>query len=468
MKLFRVKPLEDILNQDNKKQLVRSLGSWDLVMLGIGCIIGMGIFVLTGVGAAKYAGPGIVLSFVMSGVACIFAALIYAELAAMVPVAGSAYTYTYAALGELVAWIVGWNLVLEYTVAAGAVASGWSGYVTGIFQAAGKPLPPLLTHVPNWFHEPDKIDGIINLPAIFIVLFVTAMLVIGTGKSSKFNIVLVLVKLCTLALFLFLAVPNINPMHWEPFLPYGWNGVATGAAIIFFAYIGFDAVSTSAEECKNPNRDLPIGLIGSLIICTVLYIAVAATLTGIVSYKELDNSEPLAYALRAIGYNFGSVLVAVGAIAGITTVLLVLIYGQTRIFFVMARDKLLPERFAAVHPTFGTPWMITLITGVGVAVIAGFAPLHIIAELSNIGTLFAFVVVAIGVMVLRRTQPDTRRPFRCPAVWLVGPCAVLSCGYLMFSLPATTWERFAIWTVIGVLIYAFYGYRRSPLCRKEQ
>ncbi|MCE3233293.1 MAG: yfnA [Rickettsiaceae bacterium] len=466
MNKFRIKPFQDILEHSKNSKLSRSLGALDLVMLGIGCIIGMGIFVLTGVGAAKYAGPGIVLSFVLSGTACIFAALIYAELASMVPVSGSAYTYTYAVLGEVAAWIVGWNLVLEYAVSAGAVASGWSGYVTGIFEAAGMPLPYNLTHVPNWLGEPDKVGGIVNLPAILVTLFVTVMLVIGTSKSARFNMVLVIVKLCTLTLFLALAAPNIQIENWNPFLPYGWSGVATGAAIIFFAYIGFDAVSTSAEECKNPNRDLPIGLIGSLAVCTILYIAVAGTLTGIVSYKSLDNAEPLAYALRAIGYNFGSVLVAVGAIAGLTTVLLVLIYGQTRIFFAMSRDKLLPEKFAKVHPKFDTPYVMTVVTGLGVALVSGFAPLHVIAELSNIGTLSAFVMVAVGVMVLRKTQPDRERPFRCPAVVLVGIGAILSCGYLMISLPAATWERFGIWTFVGLIFYAMYGYRRSPLSSK--
>jgi APA family basic amino acid/polyamine antiporter len=468
MNIFRIKPIDDIIANSERRKLQRSLGSFDLVMLGIGCIIGMGIFVLTGVGAAKYAGPGIVLSFVLSGIACIFAALIYAELAAMVPVSGSAYTYTYAVLGEAAAWIVGWNLVLEYAVAAGAVASGWSGYVVGIFEAAGMPLNYNLTHVPNWLGEPDKIGGIVNLPAILVTLFVTVMLVIGTGKSAKFNVALVIVKLCTLTLFLVLAVPNINIQNWEPFLPYGWGGVASGAAIIFFAYIGFDAVSTSAEECKNPNRDLPIGLIGSLLICTVLYILVSGTLTGIVSYKELDNAEPLAYALRTIGYGFGSVLVAVGAIAGLSTVLLVLIYGQTRIFFSMSRDKLLPEKFAAVHPKFGTPYIMTIFTGVVVALVAGFAPLHIIAELSNIGTLSAFVVVAVGVMVLRKAQPDRKRPFICPAINFVGWGAIISCSYLMISLPATTWVRFGIWTIVGITIYAMYGYRKSPLHRNAK
>jgi len=463
MNMLRIKPIADIIEHSEKKRLTKSLGALDLTLLGIGCIIGMGIFVLTGVGAAKYAGPGIVLSFVLSGTACVFAALIYAELASMVPVAGSAYTYTYASLGEAAAWIIGWNLILEYAVSAGAVASGWSGYVTGIFEAAGHALPYSLTHSPNWLGESDKPAGLMNLPAMLITVFVTTLLVFGTAKSAKFNMVLVLVKLCTLTLFLVLAIPNIHVENWNPFLPYGFSGVATGAAIIFFAYIGFDAVSTSAEECKNPNRDLPIGLIGSLLICTVLYILVAGALTGIVSYKLLDNAEPLAFALRSIGYNFGSILVAVGAIAGLTTVLLVLIYGQTRIFFAMSRDQLLPESFGKIHPRFGTPYIMTIGTGILVALVAGFAPLHVIAELSNIGTLSAFVIVAVGVLVLRKSNPNTKRPFRCPAIWFVGIGAIASCGYLMLGLPATTWVRFGVWSFIGILFYAFYSYRKSPL-----
>lgn len=463
MSIFRIKPIADIILHSERKQLTKSLGALDLILLGIGCIIGMGIFVLTGVGAAKYAGPGIVLSFVLSGTACIFAALIYAELAAMVPVAGSAYTYTYAALGEAAAWIIGWNLILEYAVSAGAVASGWSGYVTGIFEAAGHALPYNLTHAPTWIGDTEKPGGLVNLPAMLITALVTFMLVLGTAKSAKFNMILVLVKLSTLTLFLTLAIPNIHVENWNPFLPYGLSGVATGAAIIFFAYIGFDAVSTSAEECKNPNRDLPIGLIGSLLICTILYILVAGALTGIVSYTKLDNAEPLAFALREIGYGFGSVLVAVGAIAGLTTVLLVLIYGQTRIFFAMSRDQLLPEKFAKIHPRFGTPYIMTIVTGALVATVAGFAPLHIIAELSNIGTLSAFVIVAVGVLVLRKSNPNANRPFKCPAIWFVGIGAIVSCSYLMLSLPATTWVRFGVWTFIGILVYAFYSYRKSPL-----
>jgi basic amino acid/polyamine antiporter, APA family len=459
MNVLRIKPIEDIFAHAETKRLKPTLGAIDLVFLGVGAIIGVGIFVLTGVAAAKYAGPGLVFSFVLSGTACALAALAYAELASMVPVAGSAYTYAYAVLGEAAAWIVGWNLVLEYAVSAAPVASGWSGYFQAILASGGIHLPNAITQVPAR-------GGIIDLPAMIIVLFITALLVIGTHHSSRFNIVMVAVKLTALTVFLAIATPHVDPMNWQPLMPFGWSGVATGAAIVFFAYIGFDAVSTAAEECRNPNRDLPIGIIGSLIVCTILYIVVAGVLTGVVSYKLLDNPEPLSFALRHLGYRFGSALVATGAIAGITTVLLVLIYGQTRIFFVMSRDRLLPPVLCKLHHRFGTPYVITLITGGVVSLITAFFPIDVIAELSNIGTLFAFLTVSLGVMVLRVRRPDLKRPFRCPAIWLVGPGGILFCGYLMYSLPLDTWLRFGIWSLVGILVYAFYGSRRSLLVSK--
>lgn len=456
MSKWRIKSLEMILAHAEEKPLTKSLGALDLMLLGIGCIIGTGIFVLTGVAAAQYAGPALVLSFVLSGVACAFAAMMYAELSSMVPVSGSAYTYTYGVLGEAAAWIVGWNLMLEYGLGAATVASGWSGYMVGILQTAGIHLPKAITSVP-------ADGGIVNLPAMLIVAFITYLLIRGMKESKRFNMVLVGIKLVAIFIFLFVATPHINPANWEPFMPFGFAGVSTGAAIIFFAYIGFDAVATAAEEARNPNRDMPIGLIGSLIVCTLLYVAVSGVMTGIVPYHLLNNSEPLAFALREIGYSFGSALVATGAIAGITTVILVLMYGQTRIFFVMSRDGLLPKKTCELHPKYNTPYLVTLVTGGFVMLFTGFLPIRLIAEMTNIGTLFAFVVVAIGVMILRKTKPDMRRPFRCPAVWVTGTCAVLSCSYLMISLPADTWMRFAIWSLIGMLVYAFYGYRRSPL-----
>ncbi|MDR3589410.1 MAG: amino acid permease [Negativicutes bacterium] len=460
MSLFRTKNIAELIRGTEKHALKKTLGSLDLVLLGIGCIIGTGIFVLTGVAAAKFAGPGIMLSFVLSGLACAFAALAYAELAAMVPVAGSAYTFAYASLGEIVAFVVGWALVCEYTVGASAVAAGWSGYMVGLLKSAGIILPSAWTAVP-------ADGGILNVPAVLIVSFLTFLLTLGTKESANLNKILVLIKLGCVALFLFLATPHVNPLNWQPFLPYGLSGVATGAAIVFFAYIGFDAVSTAAEECKNPNRDIPIGIIGSLVVCTVLYIAVAAVLTGVVPYSSLNNSEPVAYALRAVGLNFGSAVVALGAICGITTVLLVMIYGQTRVFLAMARDGMIPQSLVKIHPKYGTPHTITIITGIVVSVLSGLLPINIIAELCNMGTLFAFCVVSIGVWVLRRTQPDVHRPFRCPAIGVVVPLAVLFCGYLIANLPVETFIFFGSWYVVGMMVYFSYSRYHSTLAKNQ-
>jgi len=456
MNLFHTKSIADMIKGTQQHALRKTLGSMDLILLGIGCIIGTGIFVLTGVAAAKYAGPGIMLSFVLSGLACGFAALAYAELAAMIPVAGSAYTFAYAALGEFIAFIVGWALICEYTVGAAAVAAGWSGYAVGLFKTAGIILPKAWTAVP-------ADGGILNVPAILIVSFLTYLLILGTKESAKLNQILVFIKLGCVALFLFLATPHVNPLNWQPFLPFGLSGVAAGAAIVFFAYIGFDAVSTAAEECKNPNRDIPIGIIGSLVVCTILYIAVAAVLTGVVPYTALDNSEPVAYALRAIGMNFGSAVVAVGAICGITTVLLVMIFGQTRVFLAMSRDGMIPQNMVKVHPKYGTPHKITIVTGIAVCILSGLLPINMIAELCNLGTLFAFSIVSIGVAVLRKTQPDLHRPFRCPAVFVVVPLAVLFCGYLITNLPQATFVFFGIWCAIGMVVYFTYSRHHTSI-----
>jgi APA family basic amino acid/polyamine antiporter len=460
MSLFRKKEIATLVRGTEQTALRKTLGATDLVLLGIGCIIGTGIFVLTGVAAATYAGPGIMLSFVLSGLACAFAALAYSELAAMVPVTGSAYTFVYVAMGEIVAFAVGWALICEYTIGSAAVAAGWSGYMVGLLKSAGIVLPKTWTAVP-------ADGGILNVPAVLITGLLTYLLMLGTRESAALNRILVFIKLGCIAFFLFVATPRVDPVHWQPFLPFGWSGVAAGAAIVFFAYIGFDTVSTAVEECKNPNRDVPIGIVGSLIICTVLYIAVAAVLTGVVPYSTLNNSEPVAYALRAIGMNFGSALVAVGAICGITTVLLVFMYGQTRVFLAMARDGMIPQRLVKIHPRYGTPHIITLLAGCVVSVLSGLLPINIIAELCNMGTLFAFILVALGVGVLRRTQPDVHRPFRCPAVGVVVPLAVLLCGYLIANLPIQTMEFFGAWYVVGMVVYFTYSRKHSTLNTKD-
>lgn len=461
MNLFRTKSIAELQETAAHSGMSKTLGAFDLILLGIGCVIGTGIFVLTGVAAAQYAGPAVTLSFIISGLACALAGLAYAEFASIVPTSGSAYTYTYASLGEFIAFIVGWNLILEYTVTASAVASGWSGYVIGLLLSAGIDVSHTLTHVP-------ADGGVINLPAIFITLLLSIFLIRGTQESTKLNRILVFIKLAAVFIFLLLAGPHVNTANWEPFMPFGFAGVAGGAAIVFFAYIGFDAVATSAEECKNPAHDLPIGIIGSLVVCTALYVIVAGVLTGVVPYAELNNPEPVAFALRYIGYNLGSALVGVGAIAGITTVLLVLLYGQARIFFAMSRDGMVPARVCKIHKRYHTPYIVTVLGAIFVSLIAGLAPIGLIAEMANIGTLSAFTVAALGVMVLRITKPDERRAFHCPFVWVIAPLAVCACGYLMYHLPLDTWIRFIVWCALGCLVYFGYSYQHSTLGRTNR
>ena len=452
MDLFRRKSIDELQAAAAASGMLKNLAAVDLLMLGIGAVIGTGIFVLTGVAAAKYAGPAVPLSFILSGLTCALAGLAYAEFASIVPASGSAYTYAYASLGEFIAFIVGWNLILEYTVTSSAVAVGWSGYVVGLFASAGLVLPHELVVAPEE-------GGIFNLPAVLITLFLSFLLVRGTKESVKLNRILVFVKLAAIFLFLVLAAPHVDATNWEPFLPFGYSGVVSGAAIVFFAYIGFDAVATTAEECRNAARDLPIGIIGSLFICTLLYAVVAAVLTGVVPYSMLDTAEPVAFALRHIGYNVGSAIVAVGAICGITTVLLVLLYGQSRIFFAMSRDGMVPANVCKIHRRFHTPYRVTILGAIFVSVIAGVFPIGMIAEMANIGTLSAFLIASIGVMVLRKTEPDLKRNFKCPAVWLIAPLAVLSCGYLMANLPLATWHRFGFWILFGLCVY--FGYSRA-------
>lgn len=456
MNLTKRKSIAGLRAQSNGNVLPRTLGAFDLFMMGIGVIIGTGIFVMTGVAAAEYAGPAIILSFAFSAVACAFICLAYSELAAALPAAGSSYAYSYAAAGEFVAWMVGWNLILEYTVGASAVASGWSAYFVGILKSGGIELPTALTTVP---HD----GGLINLPAVLIIAFITFLLVRGMKESIRLSRILVYIKLGAIFLFLLLATPAVNPQNWVPFLPFGIKGITAGTAIIFLAYIGFDSLATAAEETKNPQRNMPIGIICSLLACTVLYMSVSAVLTGVVPFAELNNAEPVTYVLRKIGYNFGSAIVGVGAIAGLTTVCLVLIYAQTRAFFAMARDGLIPEGICKVHPKYGTPHIATIVVGTVIALIAGFTPIGLVAEMCNIGTLFAFIVTSACVLILRKTHPTLERPFRCPAAWIVAPLAIICSLIIMVSLPGATWVRFVVWSLLGAAIYAVYGARHSKI-----
>ena len=460
--LFKKKSINHLLAQSkgegNGKSLKKVLGAFELTMLGIGAIIGTGIFVLTGIAAANYSGPALIISFMISGVACAFAGLCYAEFAAMVPVAGSAYTYGYAALGEIWAWIIGWDLLLEYAVAVAAVGIGWSGYMVSLLESAGIHLPPALINAPG-IH-----GGMINLPAILIIAAITALLTRGVSESAKFNNVIVGIKLIVILLFICIGVFHVHPANWTPFMPYGWSGVFKGAAIIFFAYIGFDAVSTAAEEVKNPQRDLPIGIITSLIVCTILYIVVSAILTGMVPYLDFkETAAPVAFALQKVGVNWGSALVSVGAVCGITSVLLVMMFGQTRVLFAMSRDGLLPKVFSKVHPKFGTPAKSTLLVGIVTALTAGFTPIGVVAELTNIGTLAAFIIVSISIIVLRKTKPDIKRSFKVPFSPVVPGLAVLFCGFLITQLPVITIIRFVVWLAIGFVVYFAYGRHNSVL-----
>lgn len=454
MSLFRTKPI----NQDAycDTGLRRCLNATDLTLLGIGCIIGAGIFVLTGVAAATKAGPGIVLSYVVAGFACAFAALAYAELAATIGGCGSAYGYSYAGFGEIIAWMIGWDLILEYGVATPAVAIGWSGYVNNALVAMGIHLPPVLLNAPG-------AGGLVNLPAALVILVLAVLLAVGVHASARFNAAMVLVKLLAIAVFIGVAAFNVNPANWQPFMPFGWEGVMAGAALIFFAYIGFDAVSTAAEEAVDPQRNLPIGILASLGICTVIYIAVAGLLTGIVPYTSLNVPSPVAQSLLDLGQRGASALISAGAIAGLTTVMLVLYYGLTRIFLAMSRDGLLPAMFATVHPSRKTPVRIIMVSGVAMALVAGFLPIGTVAELVNIGTLAAFMMVCAGVIYLRYTRPELPRPFKTPWSPLIPVLGILFCGYLMFSLPWITWVRFLLWMALGLVVYFLYSRRRSVL-----
>jgi len=493
----RIKPLDAILATAEKKSLQRSLGPVQLTLLGVGAIIGTGIFVLTSEAAQK-AGPGMMWSFVIAAAVCAVAALCYSEIASMVPVSGSAYTYTYAVMGELLAWMVGWALILEYAVAASAVSVGWSGYFVGLLANAGITLPTALTvgsYAPG---------GFINLPALLIALLVTLLLMIGTSESARVNAVLVGIKVTALTIFIILTVPMMKGQNFQPFLPNGWVGTGLGsglgavgaAASIFFAYVGFDAVSTAAEETKNPQRNVPIGLIGSLAICTVFYLLVSAGAIGTVGAQPLAglagqviqpgttefatqcqslltagreplvcSREALAFVLRQTGHPMFGNAIGIAAFLALPSVILIMLFGQTRILFVMARDGLLPERLASIHPKWKTPHIVTMITGVAVAAFSAFLPVGQLADISNVGTLFAFFMVALAVMILRRTQPARARPFRTPVVWLVGPLAILGTVFLFFGLPVETQLVLPGWGAVGLLVYFLYSRGRSHVGR---
>ena len=487
--LFARKPIADLQPADGAHSLKRVLGAGDLVMLAIGAVIGAGIFGAIGTAAAgqsgpdgeviRYgAGPALVFSFMLLGGACALAALCYAELAAMIPQAGSAYAYSYATLGELVAWIIGWDLILEYAVGNVAVAISWGDYFMTLLRGVGLDLPAWLTtgyrtallssnpDINGLLQTAPQVLGVpvlVNLPAFAIVMVITWLLLRGARESSTANNVMVVVKLLALGLFIAVGVMNVDPANYEPFAPNGFTGIHQGAAIVFFAYIGFDAISTAAEETKDPQRNLPIGILGGLAVCTVIYVVVGSILTGLVPYQQLAVADPLASALQSVGYTRIGWIVALGAVVSMSTVLLVFQYGQPRIFFAMARDGLLPAWAARVDARTRVPWITTLITGLVVAVASLVGDAAETYDLTNIGTLFAFALVCAGVLVLRVKEPDRPRPFRVPFVWLIAPLGVAACLFVMVGLPAQAWERFAVWLALGVAIYVLYGYRHSRL-----
>jgi len=493
---WRIKPLDDILANAERRSLKRSLGAFQLTMMGVGAIIGTGIFVLTAEAAQK-AGPGMMLSFVIAGFVCAVAALCYAELASMVPVSGSAYTYSYAVMGEAIAWVVGWALVLEYAVAASAVSVGWSNYFVGLMERS------VGIDIPDAFTKGPYAGGIMNVPAAVIAILVTSLLMLGTRESATVNAFLVAIKVAALTVFVALAIPMISGDNFEPFAPNGfWDatglGIAGAAASIFFAYVGFDAVSTAAEETTNPQRNIPIGLIGSLAVCTIFYLVVAAGVIGSVGAQPVLNAagvavppgsaefaaicaqaqnaeavacsgEPLAFVLDLLGWDKVSQLMGLAAFLALPSVILMMLFGQTRIFFVMARDGLLPaaNTLTKVHPKYNTPYVVTLITGAAVTVFASFFPVGVLADIANSGTLFAFLAVSIGVLVLRVREPNRPRPFKTPAVWLVGPLSLFGCGFLFFSLPPSTQLTFLYWSLAGLVIYFAYGFWKSPLAKSR-
>jgi APA family basic amino acid/polyamine antiporter len=502
-RLLATKPLDMILTESREEgehALKRALGPLNLITLGIGAIIGAGIFVLTGAAAAQYAGPAIILSFILAGIACAFAGLCYSEFASLIPIAGSAYTYGYATLGEIFAWIIGWDLILEYAFGAATVASGWSGYVVSFLQDIGIHIPPKLIATPGTelvFYndrweilskvlpalqkagvDPASLPHVhaaFNLVAFLAICVVTAILVVGIQESANFNSAIVIIKVAIVLIFIAIASafviqhPDVATANWHPFIPpntgefgkYGWSGIARGAAVIFFAYIGFDAVSTAAQEAKHPQKDMPVGILGSLAVCTLLYILVSGLLTGVVNYRALNVADPVAVGIDATGIRWGSILVKLGAIAGLGSVMLVMLLGQSRVFFSMSRDRLLPEWAGRVHTRFRTPYISSITVGIFVAIFASLIPIGILGELVSIGTLLAFVIVCAGVWIMRIKRPELKRPFKTPWVPFVPIMGIVVSGTMMAALPGDTWLRLVIWLVIGMFVYFFYGQKHS-------
>ncbi|HEU0172885.1 MAG TPA: amino acid permease [Blastocatellia bacterium] len=509
-KLLATKPLDQLLSEagsEGSHSLVRALGPYNLISLGIGAVIGAGIFVFTGTAAAQFAGPAITLSFVLAGIGCAFAGLCYAEFAAMIPISGSAYTYGYATLGEIFAWIIGWDLVLEYAFSSATVAAGWSGTIVSLLQDFGVNLPPLLIGTPGsefalfqgrWtptatilptinaagisLDSLPRATALFNLPAFISILLVTTILVIGVKESARFNTVAVFIKVATIIIFIAIAGgylwrhPDVFRNNWREFIPenkggfgqFGWSGIARGASVIFFAYIGFDAVTTAAQEARNPQRDMPIGLLGSLAICTILFLAVATTLTGVMHYSQLNVAAPVALAVDAIGVKWGSLLIKFGSLAGLSTVMLVTLMGQSRIFYTMSRDGLLPPWVSAIHPRFRTPWISSIVVGLVVATFSGLFPISVLGQLVSIGTLMAFVIVCAGVWLLRIKRPDIDRPFKAPWVPFTPLMGILLSLLLMASLPLDTWIRLVVWLLIGFAIYFGYSRKHSRVQAAEK
>ncbi len=474
--LLRKKLIEDTLAKSNEENgLKRTLGTGNLVALGIGAIIGTGIFVLTGTAAANYAGPALTISFVISAFGCLFAGLCYAEFASMIPVAGSAYAYSYSTLGEFIAWFIGWDLILEYLFIAGTVAVGWSGYTVNLLNSIGMHIPASIAHSPVGYTSQQGFfltGSVLNFPAMFIVALMTVLLILGIKQSARLNNLVVIIKVAVILLFIGFGIAYVSTDNWVPYIPaetspghFGWSGILRGAGVIFFAYIGFDAVSTAAQEAKNPQKDMPKGILYSLLVCTVLYVIVTAVLTGIVHYSELDHPAPIAYAIDKVGgaLQWLSPFIKIGAIAGLSSVVLVMMMGQSRIFYSMSKDGLLPRFFSDVHKRYGTPYKSTIVTGFGSALIAGILPINILGELVSIGTLMAFVIVCISIIVLRKTNPTINRPFRTPLVPLVPILGAAICLIQMLSLPWDTWLRLIAWMSIGFVIYFTYGIKHSKL-----